>query len=132
MAVASIALTIVTGGAPAPILAMAIMGIVTGIAAIVGGVFEILQGIRDLQTVEKRFELNKLVALVEKMKIDLEVMTQDIDVLIEMFESKMSDVRAEYDKAARMLKEHCDTKRMIAQNFKAWEVVLTFNWEICK
>jgi hypothetical protein len=39
------------------------------------------------------------------MKIDFEVLTRDIVVLIEVSESKMSDVRAEYDKVARILEE---------------------------
>jgi ABC-type transport system involved in cytochrome bd biosynthesis fused ATPase/permease subunit len=117
--VAGIAASILTGGAAAPAIAMAIAGIITGIIQLVCAVLEYKQAEKELELAEKRFVLNKILAVIEQIKMNLEVISQDIDLLVEMFASKMSDVREEYEKASRILKEYNDTKRAIAQNIRS-------------
>jgi hypothetical protein len=119
LVVAGIAATILSGGTAAPLIAMAIVGIVTGIIQLVCSVLEYLQAEKELTLAQARFSLNKILALIEQIKMNLEMVNQDIDMLIEMFASKMSDVREEYEKAARILKEYNDTKRMVAQNIRS-------------
>ncbi|MDR1232883.1 MAG: hypothetical protein LBJ75_01290, partial [Puniceicoccales bacterium] len=117
--VAGIALTVVTGGGGAPAAAMAIAGALAAIVQLVCAVLEYKQAEKELNLAQSRFVLNKLLALVEQMKMNLEVVSQDIDALIEMFSSSMSNVREQYEKASRILKEYNDTKQMIAQNIRS-------------
>jgi cytochrome c biogenesis protein CcdA len=119
LVIAGIAATIVTGGAAAPAIAMAVMGIIMGIIQLACAVLEYKQAEKELELSEKRFALNKILAVIEQIKMNLEVIGQDLDLLIEMFASKMSDVREEYEKASRVLKEYNDTKRAIAQNIRS-------------
>jgi hypothetical protein len=66
LVIASLALTFVMGGGRAPVIAMAIIAVITGIAAKVEGGFESLQGIKDLETAKKRFKLNKRLCVLKR------------------------------------------------------------------
>jgi hypothetical protein len=68
---------------------------------------------------DKRFDLNKILGVVEQLKLELETISQELDLLIEMFASKMSDIREEYEKASRLLKKYNETERSIAQNIRS-------------
>jgi hypothetical protein len=108
-----------TGGSSLALAAVAIAGMIAAAIQITCAVIDYLQAERELKLAEKRFVLNKLLAAIEQLKMNLETIDQEIDLLIEMFASKMSEIRSEYEKASRILKEYNDAKRMIAQNIKS-------------
>jgi hypothetical protein len=119
MIVAGIVASIFTGGAAAPAVAIAVAGMITGIIQLACAILEYKQAEKELELAENRFIYNKILVLIEQIKMNLEIVTQDLDLLIEMFSSKMSNVREEYEKASRILKEYNDTKRAIAQNIRS-------------
>jgi hypothetical protein len=119
MAIAEIVASVVTGGAALPGVIMAIAGLITGIVQLVCAIIEYKQAEKELKVAKDRLSLNKILALVEQIKMNLETIGQEIDLLIEMFSSSMSNVREEYEKASRILKEYNDTKRAVAQNIRS-------------
>jgi uncharacterized membrane protein len=119
LVIAGIAATVLTGGAAGPLVAMAIMGAITGIIQLVCAIMEYKQAEKELQLAKDRFALNKILAVVEQLKLELETISQELDLLIDMFSSKMSEVREEYEKASRILKEYNETKRSVAQNIRS-------------
>jgi hypothetical protein len=119
LVIAAIAASVLTGGAAVPLAVMAIMGAIMGIIQLTCAILEYKQAEKELQLAEKRFVLNKILAVVEQLKLELETIGQELDLLIEMFASKMSDVREEYEKASRILKEYNETKRSVAQNIRS-------------
>jgi hypothetical protein len=117
--VAGIAAIVFTAGAATPAIVMAVVGMITGIIQLACAVLEYQKAEKELELAEKRFVLNKILAIIELIKMNLELVGQDIDLLIEMFTSNMSNIREEYEKASRILKEYNDTKRAIAQNIRS-------------
>jgi hypothetical protein len=116
---AGIAAMVLSGGAAASLIAMAIMGGITGIIQLVCAVLEYKQAEKKLQLADKRFTLNKILAIVEYLKLELEIISQELDLLIDMFASKMLNVEEEYEKASGLLKEYNETKRSVAQNIRS-------------
>jgi hypothetical protein len=117
--VLGIVVSVLSGGTLAPAIAMAIVGVIMGAIQLACAILEYQQAEKAMEVAEKRLALNKMLAVIEKIKMDLETVSQEIDMLIELFASKMSDVREEYEKASRLLKEYNDTKRLIAQNIRS-------------
>jgi hypothetical protein len=117
--IAGIALAPFTGGSSAAIAVMVTISVIAGIIQLVCAFMELMKAEKELQIAQDRFAYNKLLALIEQLKMNLEVINQDIDLLVEMFASKMSDIRAAYERASQILKEYNDTKRAVAQNFRS-------------
>ncbi|MDR2628860.1 MAG: hypothetical protein LBC30_02635, partial [Puniceicoccales bacterium] len=119
MIIAAIVAAPFTGGSSLALAAVAIVGMIAAIIQFISAFMEYQQAEKELELSKKRFTLNKILAMIEQLKMNLEMISQEIDLLVEMFSSKMSEVRAEYEKAARILKEYSDTKQAIAQNIRS-------------
>jgi hypothetical protein len=65
------------------------------------------------------FALNKILALIEQLKREMDTVSQEPDRLSEIFVSKMPNIRKEYEKASRLLKECHETTRLVAQNIRS-------------
>ncbi|MDR1401785.1 MAG: hypothetical protein LBI81_02410 [Puniceicoccales bacterium] len=129
MAVLMIVLAFVTGGSSASAatssvaraiasIAQSAVSAVEAIVTIVTSIQELRKGVKELELADRRYVINKLQAFLTKMRLDLDVLAKELDLLIEMFSTSLDDVMKEYDKASRTLKEYNDQIRAIAKNVR--------------
>ncbi|MDR3143902.1 MAG: hypothetical protein LBT64_00155 [Puniceicoccales bacterium] len=119
MVVMSIILLCSPAAPAALILIAAIAALVMAAVQIVAGIMEIKRGVEALELAKLRYNVNRMAAVVEQIKMEVEAISIEIDALVEVFTSNVDRVREEYERAARMLKEYNDTKRAVARNIKA-------------
>ena len=120
-----IALAIFSAVAAPAFIASAVSFIVAA-SGLISGIIQIVQAAHTLSTLEKqkevageRLKLETAIAYCEKLQKDLDIISSEIDILVELFTAAMDKIRAEYDRISRMIKETSDVKNMIARNIGA-------------
>ncbi|MDR1433014.1 MAG: hypothetical protein LBI61_01570 [Puniceicoccales bacterium] len=98
---------------------MAIAEIITAAVDLAAAILQVVEGYKELEIAKEKYALDKLVAATEKLRLDLETISQEISIVVEMFSSKLEDVREEYEKASRILKDYNDAKLAVTRNFRA-------------
>jgi hypothetical protein len=109
-----------TGGAAIALLVLIIgVTILSAVVTILQASLEIYQASKQLKLSRKKLLTKVLTYMLEKMRMDIKLIKEDIDILIELFSSAASNARMEYERASSMLKEYNDTITGIAANTRA-------------
>ncbi|MDR1413826.1 MAG: hypothetical protein LBI56_02725 [Puniceicoccales bacterium] len=93
--------------------------IAEGAVKIATSILEIRKGVKELEFAKRKYVISQMEAELSKMKLDLDTLSQEVDLIIDMFSASMEDVKNVYEKATKILKEYNDQTRAVARNFKA-------------
>ncbi|MDR1595663.1 MAG: hypothetical protein LBR91_01920 [Puniceicoccales bacterium] len=95
-------------------IASMVAQVATGVAS---GVQGIVQGKKDLDLAEKRLAIDKISAIISKLRQDADLIGQQLDLLMDAFGSDLNDIKKAYEAASRNLKAEHETKMNIVRNF---------------
>jgi hypothetical protein len=117
---------VVTCGASSPAAAALIAGAIMSLVSLMQAVMETIEGFQQLDLIDKKkdaaeamLSADKLEASVENLKSALSVIEQNIEMLASQLSAKLDMMRANYDRASRILKDIANAEATIAKNVKA-------------